>query len=126
MIANILTGLAVLALGVYFIVKAQKKPSAKDYDPEISYRLVQDGALLLDTRSLGEYSAGHIEGAVHIAHTNIEGQIGKLQELTKQDKSHPIVVYCQSGKRSGIAKKKLRKLGYSNVINHGGIDSWKK
>jgi phage shock protein E len=121
-------GISVLVVGVlgyvFFLPRTEKEK--KDFDPETSYYLVENGAVLIDVRSKGEYDSGYVEGAVHIPHYDIKNQKDLIEKLTKNDKSASIVVYCQSGSRSGVAKIELEKMGYKNVVNHGGIGSWKK
>ena len=79
--------------------------------------LVEKGALVIDTRTAGEFSGGHIEGAIHIPYDII----GNVIEKYESDKSRPIVVYCQSGMRSSAAKQTLLHAGYTNVVNGGGL-----
>ncbi len=73
---------------------------------------------LYDVRTTEEYTAGHIPGAAHIPYD----MIGEL--IPVEDKSAVIVVYCQSGSRAGQAKETLEGLGYTNVVNFGGIGKW--
>lgn len=77
--------------------------------------------IIVDVRSDKEYQAGHIEGALHQPHDSIDAGIGELLP----DKSQPIMLYCGSGKRAGLAKEKLEALGYSNVENAGGYENLK-
>ncbi|MBN2162679.1 MAG: rhodanese-like domain-containing protein [Pontiellaceae bacterium] len=79
--------------------------------------LIKDGALVIDTRTAGEYAGGHIEGAVNIPYDIIRNVICKHAK----DKSKSIIVYCQSGSRSGMAKRALEQAGYTNVVNGGGL-----
>ena len=95
-----------------------------DRDPALAHRLVEQGALLLDTRTPEEYAAGHIEGAVNIPHDQVAAEIERIAELTGGDKSKPIVVYCRSGRRSGMAKQTLAEHGYGRVSNLGGMSAW--
>ena len=97
-----------------------------DFNPKVSYKLVKDGAILIDARSPSEFKAGHIKGAINIPHSEIENNHKKISELTQDNKTKAIVVYCQSGRRSQIAKEKLKKRGYIKVVNHGGISSWQE
>lgn len=76
----------------------------------------------LDVRSTLEYSMGHIEGAVHLPHTDVTQQASALLP----NKDDEILVYCRSGGRAGKAETMLIKLGYSNVKNIGGFDDAKK
>lgn len=92
-----------------------------DKDVDIK-AMVESGALVVDTRSPGEFSHGHIEGAFNIPYNVIAGKIGALTE----DKSKPIIVYCHSGARSGAAKHALEKAGYTNTINGGSLHRMRK
>jgi rhodanese-related sulfurtransferase len=79
--------------------------------------LKQQGALLLDVRSAGEFAAASAPGTVNIP-------LGELsQRLAEVPKSAPVVVGCASGTRSGMAKMLLRKNGYTQVHN---IGAWSK
>jgi phage shock protein E len=71
----------------------------------------------LDVRSTLEYSMGHIEGAVHLPHTDVTEQASTLLP----NKDDEILVYCRSGGRAGKAEAMLSKMGYSNVKNIGGL-----
>jgi phage shock protein E len=88
-------------------------------DPIEMKNIVKQGALLLDVRSLSEFKARHIKGAVNIPVDEIESKMG---EIVAKDKA--IVVYCQSGVRSARAQKLLQKQGFLHVYNLGGIKRW--
>ena len=77
-------------------------------------------ALILDVRTAAEYESGHIPNAVNLS--NEDFQAGKVDSL--KDKSQLIMVYCRSGNRSRQAAQKLAELGYTNVVDFGGIQSW--
>jgi len=79
--------------------------------------LIAAGALLVDVRTPGEFSGGHIKGAINIPVGSITAGI----EKKAKDKSKAIIVYCHSGARSGAAKKSLIKAGYTNVVNAGSL-----
>lgn len=83
--------------------------------------LVDQGALLLDVRTPGEFSAGHVSGAVNVPVSELEEKLATLPE----NKERPIVVYCQSGRRSAAAKKVLEKAGYTKVSDLGGMSNWR-
>lgn len=75
-------------------------------------------AVIVDVRRDDEYKAGHIPGALLLT----------LEKITKEsaakvlpDKSQMIFIYCRSGRRSKIAANKLLELGYTNLIEFGGI-----
>ena len=77
--------------------------------------------ILLDVRTKGEYESGYIPGAINIPLSDIDEKIISFLP----DKSQMILVYCRSGNRSREASDKLSKLGYSNVLEIGGINAWK-
>ena len=81
----------------------------------------EEGYILLDVRTKGEYESGYIPGAINIPLSNIDEKIISFLP----DKSQMILVYCRSGNRSREASDKLSKLGYSNVLEIGGINAWK-
>ncbi len=70
----------------------------------------------IDVRSAEEYQAGHIAGALNIPHDDLAEQIAKISP----NKDEPINLYCRSGRRAEVALTELKKLGYTQVTNHGG------
>ena len=73
----------------------------------------------LDLRTQEEYDGGHIPGAVCFPNEDI------LPELPLPfEKDTEILVYCRSGRRSAEAAEKLKHMGYANVADFGGIQSW--
>ena len=78
------------------------------------------GAVLLDVRTPEEYREGHIPGAINIPNETIGTE--DIPELP--DKEQLILVYCRSGNRSKQASEKLVKLGYTNIVEFGGINDW--
>ncbi len=76
--------------------------------------------IILDVRRSDEYAEGHIPGAI-----NIPNEIIGESELTElPDKDALILVYCRSGRRSKEAAEKLVSLGYTNIVEFGGILGW--
>lgn len=80
----------------------------------------ETGYTILDVRTAQEYSEKHIPGAINIANESIGTK--DIPELP--DKDQLILVYCRSGNRSKQASEKLVKLGYTNIVEIGGINSW--
>ncbi|MBI3233915.1 MAG: rhodanese-like domain-containing protein [Bacteroidetes bacterium] len=78
-------------------------------------QLVQEGAIILDVRSKGEYAGGHIEGSINIVLDQLGNNLSKLK-----DKNKPIITCCASGMRSASATSFLKSNGYSSVYNGGG------
>ena len=81
---------------------------------------MKTNALLIDVRTLEEYQNGFIAGAVNIPYDEIES---KISNFTNQ-KNKPLYLYCRSGRRSKEASSKLVELGYSNIVEFGGILDW--
>lgn len=82
-------------------------------------QLVQEGATLLDVRTPGEFSSGHIEGALNIPVSQLAG---RLEQLGAKDA--PIVVYCLSGARSRSAVRMMMGQGFTRVYDLGAISAW--
>ena len=79
-----------------------------------------DGHVIVDVRRQDEYDAGHIPGAILIPNETISGN--SPEALPDYDQI--ILVYCRSGNRSKQASEKLAAMGYKNVYEFGGINSW--
>ena len=77
--------------------------------------------LILDVREQHEYDSGHIPGAVLLP----VGTITKDTAATVIDDLDTVVlVYCRSGNRSKTASQALVDLGYTNIYEFGGINTW--
>jgi len=76
--------------------------------------------IILDVRTQEEYKQAHIPGAICLPNEEISDQ--EIPELP--DKGQLILVYCRSGNRSKQASEKLVKLGYTNIVEFGGIIDW--
>ena len=80
----------------------------------------ESGYISLEVRTAQEYSEKHIPGAINIPNETIGTE--DIPELP--DKEQLILVYCRSGNRSKQASEKLVKLGYTNIVEFGGINDW--
>lgn len=88
---------------------------------ELSQRLQNKQATVLDVRSPGEWKGGHIAGAIHIPGGSLTARAGEL------DRNRPVNVICGSGYRSSIATSILRRNGFKDVANViGGMTAWNK
>ena len=76
--------------------------------------------VILDVRTAQEFASGHIPGAVLLPNETI----GTEDIPLLPDKDQLILVYCRSGNRSKQAAEKLAQLGYTNIVEFGGINSW--
>lgn len=93
---------------------------ATDITAQQGLQKVTQGALLIDVRTPQEFTAGHVEGALNIQHDSIAEQIARFGT----DKTREIVLYCRSGRRSGIAKDTLIQHGFTRVFNAGGYQDF--
>ena len=90
-------------------------------DEAVTMMAEESGYIILDVRRADEFAEGHIPGAINVANESIGTD--ELPELP--DKNQLIMVYCRSGRRSKEAAEKLVKLGYTNIVEFGGILDWK-
>lgn len=77
-------------------------------------QLIKEGAIILDVRTSGEFSSGHIKGSINIPVDKLANNLNKLKVKNK-----PIITCCASGMRSATAKGILKSGGYDNVYNGG-------
>ena len=80
----------------------------------------EEGYIILDVRTQEEYDEDHIPGAIVISHDEI---VEKAEEVLT-DKDQLILIYCRSGRRSKLAAEALVELGYTNIMEFGGIIDW--
>ena len=114
--------LALLILGAAALMPMA---SAQDYrqitmDEAVAKMESETGYIILDVRTVSEYESGHIPGAICIPNETIG--TAEIPELP--DKDQLILVYCRSGNRSKQASTKLAALGYTNIVEFGGINTW--
>ena len=89
-------------------------------DEAITMMEEESGYIILDVRTPEEFAEKHIPGAINVANETIGTD--EIPELP--DKDQLILVYCRSGNRSKQASKKLAALGYTNIVEFGGINDW--
>jgi len=93
----------------------QKLKQMLGFGPSVDYKsLIQNGGLIIDVRTKGEYQSGHIKGSINIPLNVLSDNISKL----KKDKA--IITCCASGMRSASAKGILKSSGFTEVHNGGG------
>lgn len=90
-------------------------------DEAVNMMAQETGYIILDVRRPDEFAAGHIPNAINVPNETID--TAEIPELP--DKDQLIMVYCRSGRRSKEASEKLVKLGYTNIVEFGGILDWK-
>jgi rhodanese-related sulfurtransferase len=96
-----------------------------DHDPQLAQRLVkEEGALLLDVRTPGEFLSGRLPGSRNLPIEQLPQRIHEIEQILDGDKTLPIVVYCSAGVRAARAKQILLKAGFNKVTNLGSLRNW--
>lgn len=116
---------AILAISA--VCFAQSPANAEGYQKitpqQAKARMAEPGVIVLDVRMQQEYDAGHIANAVLLPLPLIEAGDAAVAKALP-DKDAEILVYCRSGRRSAIAANALINMGYTNVLDFGGINDW--
>ena len=98
--------------------RALKLPRVPEVSPEEAKRLIDAGAQLVDVRIDYEYEAGHIPGARLVPLPDVHSEGARL------DRGRPVVVYCRSGDRSGVAADAFAASGWDAHSIEGGLLAW--
>jgi len=109
---GLLVALAIAALCVVLM----RRPGVSGLE---AYRLVREGARLVDVRSNAEFQAGHLLGAVHLPLSELASRVADLGPGNAD-----LVVYCETGHRSGRAARWLRGHGFARVHVLGAMGQW--
>ncbi|SHI09088.1 rhodanese-like domain-containing protein [Ferrimonas marina] len=96
-------------------------PIAASERAKAAWQALSDGAVLIDVRTPEEFADGHLAGAQNLPYDSIADTIDSLG----LEPGHQVVVYCRSGRRSGIATQVLMGMGYS-VTNGGGLEEMRQ
>lgn len=123
--------LILLAAALCLLVACSKAQTSGENGKEQSYNQItqeearemmekDDGHIIVDVRRQDEYEAGHIPGSILIPNESI----GKEMPEELPDKDQIILIYCRSGNRSKQASEKLAAMGYTNIYEFGGINTW--
>lgn len=112
----------ILALLTLTACAAPEAPSYRQVSQEEAKALMEteEGYILLDVRTQEEFNAQHIPGAICIPNETI----GTEPPAELPNKDQLILIYCRSGNRSKQSAQKLAEMGYTNVVEFGGINSW--
>lgn len=90
---------------------------------QATHLINREDALVIDVREPGEFSAGHVLGAKNLPLSRLEAPGADL--LKRKDR--PVIVYCETGDRSGKAAAVLKKQGFQRVVNlSGGLGAWQQ
>lgn len=79
--------------------------------------MLQDGAVVLDVRTPGEFAADALPGTINVPLDHLHAHVASVVP----DPATPVLLHCQSGGRSGLACKMLRRMGYARVGNLGSL-----
>ena len=100
---------------------AEPDAAVKNIAPEQLLSGAPGGALILDVRTPKEFADGHVPGAMNISHDQLASRLSELED----DKDRPIVLYCRSGKRAGMAAEVLKKAGFRKLYHlEGDMLGW--
>ena len=99
-------------VAILFMMKKSGQISAKD-----ALKKLKNGALVIDVRSPGEFNSGSLPVAINIP----LDEIGTALPKRVKDKNQVLLLHCASGMRSGMAKGKLKGMGYANAFNLGSL-----
>ncbi len=80
--------------------------------------LDEDDIVIIDVRTKMEYEEGHIPGSLNMPYNEIDKLIKDIS------KDSQLVLYCRSGRRSGIANEVLTDLGYKNILDYKRFSDW--
>lgn len=116
----VLLALALVLTGVTNF--APKTTGYRQVTTEEAVNIMQteENYVILDVRTAQEFASGHIPGAALLPNETI----GTEDIPLLPDKDQLILIYCRSGNRSKQAAEKLAQLGYTNIVEFGGINSW--
>lgn len=89
-------------------------------DEAVQIMADEEGYIILDVRTPEEFADKHIPNAINVPNEDI----GREEIAELPDKDQLILVYCRSGNRSKQASQKLVELGYTNIVEFGGINDW--
>lgn len=105
--------LVVLLVALYIWFRRAGQVSHKD-----AVQHLKHGAMLIDVRTSAEYITGHLPNAVNMPLSEIH----ELVPRKVKDKDRVLLLHCQSGMRSGAARRQLRAMGYANAYNLGSYN----
>jgi phage shock protein E len=88
-------------------------------DGDAAHRLVAAGVTVVDVRTSAEFASGHVPGAVNVPYDEISVRHGEIGPP-----STPVVVYCRSGRRSGLAIAALLEKGFTHLYDLQSYDRW--
>lgn len=118
----ILSMLGIMGLSLFSFSGCSKSISFKSISPKDALEIIKGDskAILIDVRTPEEYKTVRIPGSILVPDYEITDKIEKVVP----DKNSTVILYCRSGRRSAQAAKELAKMGYTKVLDMGGIMDW--
>jgi phage shock protein E len=114
-----LLALPLLVLAATAFAQGAPAPAPGKVDGAAAKSLVASGARVVDVRTADEFASGHVPGAINIPYDELPGRAAEIGPP-----STPVVLYCASGNRSGVAVKALRKAGYTRLYDLQAVTAW--
>ena len=99
--------------------QAQETATESRSVEQLAWEEIAKGAPIIDVRTDAEFQAGHLPNSINIPYDEITSRLNELPA----DRNQPVVLYCRSGRRSGIAKDSLEQRGFTRAINAGGYEA---
>lgn len=81
--------------------------------------IIKEDSVIIDVRTPAEFADGHVEGAINM---DLEGGVFE-EEFASLDPSQSYIVYCRTGRRSGVAHSILKDNGFTDVIDLETLDN---
>ena len=116
--------IAILLLAsAWLFACAEAESQVTSISPEALLSEPPANALILDVRRPDEFGTSHVPGAINVPHDQVSERIAELGE----DRDRPIVVYCEKGRRAGMAGDVLLAAGFSDVRHlEGDMSGWRE
>jgi rhodanese-related sulfurtransferase len=107
-------------LAAYELSKARS--GGRSVGPTEAIQLMNQGAVLVDVRSKGEFDAGHIIDARHVP----QEQVATAGDVLKRFKEKIVITCCDTGTKSAAVAKALQAQGFGKVVAlRGGLQAWR-
>ncbi len=106
------TTIVILAVAAFLLARTLLN---RRTPPAVVAEKLKAGATVVDVRTEGEFRAGAYRGAINVPLRALSGRLDRIP------RNRPVVVYCASGSRSATAARILKRAGYADVSNGGGL-----
>jgi phage shock protein E len=114
---------AVMIVGFAVSLFAAGAPAAAEaaavIDGPTAKKLAASGAKVVDVRTPGEFASGHVPGAVNIPYDELPRRAAEIGPPSTK-----VVLYCRTGRRSGMAADALQKAGFSQLYDLKSVTAW--